>query len=157
MDAIFRLVAIEDIKNVKARYFRGVDQKDESLLREVFADDVEVDYRGAATDPVTGFNASAEATDTVHHGGDFCAKLVATALPGVVSVHHASVPEIDIIDEENARAIWPMVDRLRFGEDSPISEMIGYGHYHETYVRTGAKWRIKSMRLTRLRLDVIRP
>jgi hypothetical protein len=49
-----------------------------------------------------------------------------------------------------------MVDRLRFGEDSPISEMIGYGHYHETYVRTGAEWRIKSMRLTRVRLDVIR-
>jgi hypothetical protein len=30
----------------------------------------------------------------------------------------------------------------------------GLGHYHETYVRTPGGWRIASLRLTRLRLDI---
>jgi hypothetical protein len=31
--------------------------------------------------------------------------------------------------------------------------MHGYGHYHETYVRLADGWRIKSIRLSRLRVD----
>lgn len=155
MDEVERLAAIEAIKVTKAQYFRGLDGKDEALLRRVFADDVELDYRGAATDPVTGFCASAEATEVVQRGGDHCAKLVANSLPGVVSVHHGSIPEIEIIDRDHAKAIWPMVDRLKFGPESPVAEMIGYGHYHETYVRERGEWRIRTLKLTRLRLDVI--
>lgn len=155
MDALQRLLAIEEIKTVKARYFRALDQKDEALMREVFADDVELDYRGATTDPATGYNFAGDATDVVHRGGDHSARLVVAAMAGIVSVHHASTPEIEILDEKNARAIWPMADRLTFGENSPIREMIGYGYYHETYVHERGKWRIRTLRLTRLRLDFL--
>jgi hypothetical protein len=31
--------------------------------------------------------------------------------------------------------------------------MHGYGHYHETYERTDDGWRIKTITLTRLRVD----
>jgi len=155
LSQVDRLAAIEEIKIVKARYFRGVDGKDEALLREVFADDVELDYRGAATDPVTGFNASADATEEIQRGGDHCARLVANSLTGVVSVHHASVPEIEIIDASHARGIWPMVDRLLFPQGSAMREMIGYGHYRETYIKERGQWRILSMKLTRLRMDFV--
>ena len=30
----------------------------------------------------------------------------------------------------------------------------GFGHYHETYVRLDAGWRIRSSRLTRLRVEM---
>jgi hypothetical protein len=30
----------------------------------------------------------------------------------------------------------------------------GYGHYHETYEKLDGEWRIKTMKLTRLRRDV---
>ncbi|MFY9329444.1 MAG: nuclear transport factor 2 family protein [Georgfuchsia sp.] len=155
MDDIGRLIAIEEIRKVKARYFRGLDEKNETLLRETFADDVELDYRGSTTDPATGYNASQGVTEAIQRGGDHCAKLIANSLIGIVSVHHGSIGEIEITGEDTASAIWPMVDRLRFGPNSPIAEMIGYGHYHETYVRIDGKWRIKTLRLTRLRLDVI--
>jgi len=155
MDAVDRLVAVEDIKVLKARYFLGVDVKDASILRDVLADDIEIDYRGAATDPVTGFNASEAATNEVQRGGDHCAQLVAASLIGVISVHHTSVPEIEIIDASNARGLWPMVDRLKFGAESPIADMIGYGHYHETYVKERGRWRIRTLRLSRLRIDFI--
>lgn len=156
MNEIQRLMAIEDIKVTKARYFRGVDAKDEALLREVLADDVELDYRGSTTDPVTGFNPAKDATNEILRGGEHCARLIAKSLVGVVSVHHASTPEIEIIDASHARGIWPMVDRLKFAAGGPVSEMIGYGHYHETYLKERGKWRIRTLKLTRLRIDFVR-
>ena len=56
MDDVARLSAIEAIKSMKGKYFRGVDLKDANLLRDVFTDDVELDYQGAVTDPITGEN-----------------------------------------------------------------------------------------------------
>jgi hypothetical protein len=35
--------------------------------------------------------------------------------------------------------------------------MHGYGHYHETYEKTDGRWRISSLKLTRLRVDVEMP
>lgn len=155
MDITEKMAAIAEIRTVKAKYFRGIDEKDEALLREVFADDVELDYRGSTTDPTTGAGIAPEATDVILRGGADCAPLLVRALEGVVSVHHASEPEIEIIDSENARAIWPMVDRLSFPGDGPYREMIGYGHYRETYTKQGGRWRIRTLRLTRLRLDFV--
>jgi hypothetical protein len=49
-----RLSAIEDIKQVKARYFRGVDSGDPALVRAILADECVRDYNGCCTDPATG-------------------------------------------------------------------------------------------------------
>jgi hypothetical protein len=57
MDGIVRLIAIEDIKQLKDRYLRALVMKDWKLLRSVFADDATLDYRGEATDPSAGINA----------------------------------------------------------------------------------------------------
>ena len=42
------------------------------------------------------------------------------------------------------------VTRIRWPDGT---EMHGYGHYHETYEKSGTEWRIKSLTLTRLRVD----
>ncbi|WP_219894998.1 nuclear transport factor 2 family protein [Aquisediminimonas profunda] len=154
MDLAEKLDAIEGIKMAKARYFRGIDTKDRDLLRSIFTDDVELDCRGAAIDPVTGHNFAPQ-TDEIIRGGDNAAYLASTSLTGVVSVHHASAPEIEITGPNTGSAIWPMVDRLRFGEGAPIKELIGYGHYFDTYERVGSTWRIKTMRLVRTRMDAV--
>jgi len=65
------------------------------------------------------------------------------------------MPEIDIIDHNHARATWAMYDNVRFSEGL-ISEMTGYGYYHETYQRFGGPWKISSLKVTRLRLEMIR-
>ena len=153
MDQTERLVAIAAIRKLKARYFRAIDEKDEALLRETFADDVELDYRGSTTDPATGINAAGDATGDVLRGGEQSARLLAASLVGLVSVHHTSEPEVEIIDAESASGIWPMVDRLRFPAGSPFREMTGYGHYRETYIKERGEWRIRTLRLTRLRID----
>ena len=50
-----------------------------------------------------------------------------------------------------------MEDKLRWPAGAPIRTLHGYGHYHETYEKTDAGWRIKTIRLTRLRVDVEMP
>jgi len=153
VDEIARLIAIAEIRHLKACYFRGLDEKDEGLLRKVFATDVELDYRGSTTDSSTGATAASNATGEVLRGGERSARLITEALAGIVSVHHCSEPEIEIVDGENASAIWPMVDRLTFPAGHAYREMTGYGHYRETYVKEDGRWRIRTLRLTRLRLD----
>ena len=36
----------EDIKVLKHRYFRAIDTADEAILRTLFTDDIDVEYRG---------------------------------------------------------------------------------------------------------------
>jgi hypothetical protein len=51
MDDLQRLVAIEDIRRLKTRYWNGFDFKDAALLRSAFADEVLIDYRVKVSDP----------------------------------------------------------------------------------------------------------
>jgi hypothetical protein len=47
-----------------------------------------------------------------------------------------------------------MVDRLRMKTNPDVAAMDGWGYYHETYRREDGEWKIRSLKLTRLRLDV---
>lgn len=156
MDDLKRLVAIEELKALKGRYFRAVDTKDAALLRSVFTDDATADYRGAATDPSSGLNAVPGTTENkIVEGGATIAAEVMAAVANLVSVHHGSVPEITITGNDTASGIWPMVDLLRLAPGGPVAEMVGYGHYHETYRREDGIWKIATLKLTRLRVDIV--
>lgn len=155
MDEIAQMAAVEQIKHLKARYFRGVDTKNWALLRDVFTDDVVCDYRGAATDPVSGINAVPSATESVLHGKREVIAALQAALNGVVSVHQGFMPEITIDGPDTASGIWAMYDTLRLPPGLMISELSGYGHYHETYRRHDGIWRIAALQLSRLRVDAV--
>lgn len=156
MDRVDRLLAIEEIKKLKARYFRSLDAKDWEMFADVFADDAVVDYRSAATDD-TDVNSMPSATEELIRGRGTITQSVKDVLGDTQSVHHGHMPEIEIIDDDNASAIWAMFDILRFSPGQAVSEMVGYGHYHETYLRVDGSWKIATLKLTRLRLDNILP
>jgi hypothetical protein len=141
MDEFERLSAVEEIKQLKARYFRCMDTKDWDGYASVFAPDAEMDMR--SEDPESGLNRGAQAI----------ADYVRKAVDPVVTVHHGHMPEIEITSDDTATGIWAMEDKLQFPEGSPISWMHGYGHYHETYERIAGAWKIKTLRLSRLRID----
>lgn len=153
MDTLAKLVAIEDIKSLKARYFRAVDTQDWALLKDTYADDIVLDLRAATTLP-DGTNLMPGATVDLLHGSSVAIEAVRGVLVGVTTVHHGHMPEIDIVDENNAKGIWAMYDLLKFPAGSPIDELAGYGHYHETYRKVQGQWKISSMKVTRLRLGV---
>jgi ketosteroid isomerase-like protein len=131
---------IETIKQLKARYFRTMDTKDWAGMRQVFTDDVVVD--------------TSEAGGNVVQGGDEFMTFLQGVIGDVVTVHHGHMPEIELTSPTTATGIWSMEDMLRWPDGS---ELHGYGHYHETYEKTGGSWRIKSTKLTRLRLDGTAP
>lgn len=152
MTDVERLLAIEEIKSLKARYFRTMDTKDWDGLGTVFAPDSVFDFREATIDPID--NPDDEGPTPVE-GGEAIVAAIRDALSSVNSVHHGHMPEIEITSATTAKAVWPMEDVIRHlsaGEGRPFK---GYGHYHETYVRIDGAWRIKTSKLTRLRVEFL--
>ena len=127
---------IEAIRQLKARYFRMMDTKDWDGLAAVFTDDVAIDVTG-------------EAGGITHSVAEYMPFLRA-AIGDVITVHHGHMPEIELTSSTTARAIWALEDQLWWPDGAPISYMHGFGHYHETYEKTAAGWRIKTMTITRL-------
>jgi uncharacterized protein (TIGR02246 family) len=131
---------LEAIKQLKARYFRTMDTKDWASMREVFADDVVVDTTASGGNVATGAD-------------EFMAFLQDT-LRDVVTVHHGHTPEIELTSPTTARGIWAMQDFVEWPGGRALH---GYGHYHETYELADGAWRIKTLKLTRLRMDFTGP
>jgi len=147
MDAIDKLLAIEEIRKLKARYFRCMDTKDWAGLQSVFTDDVHADFREGTDPPFEG---------AVTDGADPYIEMLAPILTPIVTVHHGHMPEIEITSPTTAKGVWAMEDKLWVVGDSvvPYKFLHGYGHYHETYRKEADGWRIASVRLTRLRIDM---
>lgn len=127
---------VEAIRRLKARYFRTMDTKDWADMRAVFTDDVVIDTTDSGGGVVTGADAFMD--------------FLRETLADVVTVHHGHMPEIEVTSPTTATGIWALEDRLRWPDGS---ELVGFGHYHEAYERVDGVWRIKSSRLTRLRMD----
>jgi ketosteroid isomerase-like protein len=127
---------VEAIKQLKARYFRLMDTKDWEALVSVFADDVEVDV-------------SSEGGGITRGANEFLSFL-RTVIGNAITVHHGHTPEIELTSPTTATGVWALEDQLWWPEGGPFTSMHGFGHYHETYEKTDAGWRIKSLRITRL-------
>ena len=143
MTDIERFLAIEEIKQLKARYFRCMDSKDWEGFAAVLAPDVTVDY----TPP--GGNQKDWSTSGAANVVSFVRKTVESA----VTVHHGHMPEVEVISAANARGIFAMEDLIWWPEGARRKTLHGWGHYHETYEKVEGKWLIKTLRLTRLRVE----
>jgi len=151
MDDVAALQAIEAIRLVKARYFRGVDTGDTELVRGILADDCVLDYRGCCTDPVTGRDYLPAMNVVMRGSASWSSQGLASA--GIVSVHHGHAGEVTLTGDTTASAIWPMTDRLFMPAGAPFSVMTGYGYYHETYEKSADAWKLKTLRIQRIRVQ----
>ncbi len=126
---------VEEIKKLKARYFRSLDAKDWELYASVFAEDCVVDLRTAGGELYEGRAA-------------FVA--YASNLALVQSVHQGHMPEIDLTSATTATGVWALED-YNIWEDGTQNH--GWGHYLETYEKQDGRWFIKTMKLSYLRID----
>lgn len=143
-----RLVAIEAISQLKARYFRACDTKDWELLASVFTEDVVVDFTlGGSPKLHRAIGTS------ISNGPAEAVNWIRQATHGAVTVHQGYMPEIDVTSETTARGIWAMADHLWYeeGAGSKYREIDAVGHYHEEYRKLDGQWLISLLRLTRLR------
>lgn len=142
------LAAIEEIKQLKARYWRLIDTKDFDGLNEIFAPDAWFDARGALYDPVLGqMPGVPQRTEVWHTREGIIANIAAGMGPGLQSAHMGHTPEIEITSETTATGIQPFNDRL---SKPGVMAFNGYGYYYETYEKIGGKWMIKTSRIKRL-------
>jgi uncharacterized protein (TIGR02246 family) len=138
-----QLLAIEEIKQLKARYFRCMDTKDWAGFEAVFAPDASVDY----TPP------GADSADWSASGRERIVEFVRRIVEPAITVHHGHMPEVEVTSPTTARAIFAMEDLIWWPEGSRRRTLHGWGHYHESYIKMDGKWLIKTLRLTRLRVD----
>ncbi|MEC0269574.1 nuclear transport factor 2 family protein [Paenibacillus anseongense] len=132
-----KLEDVEEIKELKARYFRFIDEKKWSEFAELFTPDAKIEIDG-----------------NVFTGGEAFANGAGAVIGAAPTVHHGHMPEIDLIDMDNAKGIWAMEDMLTYPatKDAPPGHD-GYGSYRETYKRVNGVWKINSLVLTRFRMD----
>jgi hypothetical protein len=133
-----RLLDLEELRVLKARYFRFVDTKQWDRWRALFTEDVELD----------GLSAPFASLD------DFIAAM-AENLEEAWTVHQGHTPELDITGPDEAEGIWPMFDYVEFPQVGERRGLVGWGYYEERYRRVDGEWRISYMRLTRLRIDPV--
>jgi len=127
---------LDAIRQLKARYFRTMDTKDWQAMRQVFTDDAIID--------------TTQSGGNIIEGADIFMKFLEESLRDAVTVHHGHMPEIELTSATTAKGIWSMEDLVQWSDDR---ELRGYGHYHETYEQVDGEWRIKTLTLTRLRMD----
>lgn len=135
-DALRRLIDIEEIKRLKARYFRMVDTKDWQGWAEVFTPHAHVEFDSVVRTPAK----------VVRVTGEWLANATTT--------HVGHLPEIDIEGPETATGIWGMTDYIVFpGNGAERQGLRGSGHYRERYRKIDGSWLIEYLRLDRLRVD----
>ena len=150
MDALQRLVDLEEIKQLKARYWRCIDTKSFDELSTVFAEDAIFDYRWAVRDPVTGMPDGVTEQAPVKGVANIIRE-VGDALKVAQSAHQGHMPEIELLSDTTAKGMWPFEDYVLNGD----FEFKGYGHYVEAYEKIDGAWRIKHSEITRLRVVIL--
>lgn len=100
-DTLARLVAIEDIRQLKSRYFAAVDVKDWRAIGRIFTGDARVDFSGECKHHVGHHGLTAEGinpADWVVIGGEAMAKVI----EGAAAIHQGHNPQIQIHTPETA-------------------------------------------------------
>ncbi len=133
---------VEAIKVLKARYCRYLDAKDWGRWRSIFADDFVGDTSESGGEIITG--ADAFVAYTQRHLGKRSRG----------TVHQVHAPEIELTSATTATGVWALQDVVRIGLGL---NLLGYGHYHENYVKVAGRWYLGRSKLTRLREDIFNP
>ena len=134
ISAVERLIAIEAVKALRARYCRCLDIKDWVGLSEVLAPGIRLELPSlAARGGVTGID-------------DFLA-LVKEWFATGPSLHANYLPEIEIVSATHATGIWAQEHFLPARYSAGKHHGHGYGYSHDSYERIDGRWLISSIRL----------
>ncbi|MCP4904876.1 MAG: nuclear transport factor 2 family protein [bacterium] len=127
------LVEIELIKQLKAKYFRLMDQKRWDAFSELFTENCEQSWQAAPDQPIGGGN-----------GREGVVSFIRESLAGMRSTHHGHMPEIELTSPTTAVGIWALYDHC-----TAEGEMIfdGAGYYRDDYEKVDGRWLIRSTRL----------
>ena len=110
------LVALEEIKLLKARRDRYADAHDWNAYESLHAPD-HISHND-------GYPAWTSATEMIEN--------VRQIMDDMITVHHSYSPEITFESPTKARGIWAMTGVVVSNDGDTESWSIGWGYYHET-------------------------
>ncbi|MEU3244674.1 MULTISPECIES: nuclear transport factor 2 family protein [unclassified Streptomyces] len=132
-----RLDDIEDIRQLKSRYFRFVDEKNTDQLASLFTPHAKIVTDGTAFKSPRDF-----------------AKVIHDIIGAAPTAHSGYMPEITIAGPHTATGIWSMQDVMNIPAGTKgIEGHHGYGQYRETYEKVHGTWLISSVKLTRFWME----
>jgi hypothetical protein len=140
-NAVESLHAKLALMEAKARYCRMLDTKDWTGYTNLLTEDFVLDVTEGTQVPVI-------------RGREAAVKQIQSSILAARTVHQVHSPEIELNGDE-AHVTWALQDRVIWSPDRP--SITGYGHYHELWVRRDGAWKMASLRLTRLHIDVHPP
>jgi len=125
------LLALEEIKLLKARRDRAADTKDWDLY------------------------LSLHAPDHISHNDDYepwttaveMIRNVRAIMDRLITMHHSHAPEITFESATRARGIWAMKGMSAWKQGGDEHWFVGCGHYFETYEKRDGRWVFTSRRL----------
>jgi hypothetical protein len=126
------------LTEAKARYCRLLDTKDWAGYAALLTEDFVMDVSAGTQVPVV-------------KGREAAVRQIQSSIRTATTAHQVHSPEIKLQGDE-AHVIWAMQDRVVWGPER--ASITGYGHYHERWVRRGGEWKLASLRLTRLHIDI---
>ena len=124
LTGIDRLVALEEIWQLKARRDRAADTKDWALYEALHAPD-HVSENG-------DYGRWTSAAEMVTN--------VAKSMASLVTMHHSHSPEIRFETAERATGIWAMEGLSCWQQAGKDHWFQAFGHYFETYEKRCGTW-----------------
>ncbi|MBV1916737.1 MAG: nuclear transport factor 2 family protein [Sphingomonadaceae bacterium] len=132
MSDIERLVALEDIRMLKARRDQAIDTKNWELYHSLHAP----------------HHVSHNEGFPRWEGPDAMIEGTRNATAGLKTVHHSHTPDITFESPTKAKGIWGMEDLL-FDEETLELVIHGFGFYHEEYEKVDGTWKFVWRQLKR--------
>ena len=149
MTDLEKLLAIEEIRQLRPKYFRVIDAKQFDELEEIFTPDAVFDSREAVADPIKG-QYPGFPVSPVSVGREAVVQGIIAGMPEALqSCHMGHTGEIEILSDTTAKGVIPFSDRLII---PGVLATTGYGYYFDEYEKIDGKWRIKSAVLKRKRV-----
>ena len=145
MNDIERLIALEDIRSVRAKYCRYIDTHEWHRLKDIMTADAVLDLShtgtvlGVEIRPIKGVHAIAE---SLAQNCDKLRKLL----------HIVTTPIIEFENDNVATGIWRQETFIKETRPDLPGTGIAYCSAHDTYQRTDDGWRIASVRIT---MDIV--
>ena len=152
MTDLERLLAIEAIRQLKARYFRCMDLKDFDSVAATFAPDATFGAKSLKSSSDGASLADFEVT-----GRDAIMERITARTRTADIMHHGHMPEIEITGPDSARGIFAMESSHWVMENGQATALVrSFGYYHDTFTRQDGRWQTQTSLLVLVRADVER-
>ena len=139
-EGLDRLLALEDIKLLRARYCRSIDSHDFARLGTILTGDFLLDMSptgqvlGSEVQPVQGRD---NVLQLMEQGFSRLSKLL----------HIVTIPEIEFQDGEHATGVWRQETYIKENRPDLPGTGIAYATVFDTYRKEEGRWLISSVRV----------